>query len=262
MIAKLLFLDDDKGEESYELKPEGTTIGRETDNDIVLQEGEISRHHARILQKDGQWVFKDLGSNIGTTVNDQPVKESEQILYPGDLIVMGRHRFKFEPGVSEVTIMGNLRAPTSEDLEKAKQEAEESTPQEPAEEESGEEKAPETPLESPYVKEKTPKPEPEEPATKSEPAKEEPKPKKSSAMPMQEQKKKGGGKGLLGCGGCGCLLTLVLLIGGISMLFIGTNSSHLTELTPWGVAVAILSVITGFVSLILLIIALVKKKKD
>ena len=55
MTAKLLFLDRNIQGESFTLKPEGTSLGRETDNDVVLQDGEISRHHARIVEKDGEW---------------------------------------------------------------------------------------------------------------------------------------------------------------------------------------------------------------
>lgn len=246
-MATLIFLDDDKGEETYQLKPEGTTIGRETDNDIILQEGEISRHHARVVEKDGEWVFKDLGSGLGTTVNDEPVKDSEQVLIPGDLIVMGRHKFKFEPGVSDVTIMGGLEASKPEDIAKAK-----------AEEEKKPAEKTEAPKESPYDKEEATAEEPE-PVKEEEPAKEEaPKPAASASAPAP--KKKGGG-GLLGCGGCGCFLAVILLIGGLSMFFIGSNNSHVDELIPWGIGASIFSGLPGLIALILIIIGMSKKKK-
>ncbi len=236
MSAKLLFLDKGKGEESYELNPGGTALGRETDNDIILQEGEISRHHARIIQKDGQWIFKDLGSSSGTKVNDIPVKDSEKALNPGDIILIGRHRLKFETGICDVTIMGGLQAPQAKIPAEAKSE---STP----------------PPSAPAT------PEAKMEAKKESPAKQAPTPSKPKTTPASYgAKKKGGGKFLFGCGGCGCLLTLILLPAGIFMLLMG-NDSHMSELGPFGLILTPIAGLIGLVALILIIIGFVTRKK-
>ena len=237
MSAKLLFLDKDRGEESYELNPGGTTIGRETDNDIVMQEGEVSRHHARILEKDGNWIFKDLGSSSGTKVNDIPVKDSEQVLNPGDVILLGRHRLKFETGLCDVTIMGDLKAPCAA-LPAEEKPAVPSTPASP----SGQS-------------------EPETAKSAEPPAKQAATPSRQPAPSAGYQKKqKGGGGLLLGCGGCGCLLALILLIAGVIMIFMGSDS-HLSELGPVGVVVTPLACLIGLVALILLIVGFMSRKK-
>lgn len=248
MTAKLLFLDGDIKGESVMLNPEGTSFGRETDNDIILQEGEISRHHARILQKDGEWIFKDLGSSSGTTVNDLPVKEAEQVLAPGDIIIMGRHKFKFEPGIGDVTMIGgNLAAPKIET---------------PAEKAAVPEKAIETPI--PLAEKTEAKPTKVEPpdqvkkqVKKEAPVKKESKP--ASAPSMKPAPKKGGGKALFGCGGCGCLLTLLLLPAGIFMMVMA-GDSHLSELGPFGFILTPIGVLIGIISLVLLIIGFVTRK--
>jgi hypothetical protein len=46
----------------------GFTIGRELDNDLVLSDGKVSRHHARIEQSGDRYQVIDLGSANGTTL--------------------------------------------------------------------------------------------------------------------------------------------------------------------------------------------------
>lgn len=264
MTAKLLFLDGDIKGDSFTLKPEGTSLGRETDNDIILQEGEISRHHARVLQKDGEWIFKDLGSSSGTTVNDLPVKEGEQVLNPGDIIIMGRHKFKFETGIGDVTMIGGLSAAKTEtpkeETEASLEDVPEKAPEPVSEklEEDGSEPAEKA--ESSAERTAPAKKQQPVPAKKEAPFKKESKPvsSQSAALPP---KKNSGGKVLFGCGGCGCLLTLLLLPAGIFMMIMA-GDSHLSELGPFGFILTPIGAFIGVISLVLLIIGMVKKKKS
>lgn len=64
------------------------TIGREDDNDIQLNDERVSRFHAKIQEDKGQFILTDLDSTNGTRVNGHPVQI--KILYPGDLIIVGR----------------------------------------------------------------------------------------------------------------------------------------------------------------------------
>lgn len=63
------------------------TIGRRTDNDVVLDSGVISRKHAQIQWKFNHFILYDLGSRAGTFVNGQQVEEC--VLRPGDVIKVG-----------------------------------------------------------------------------------------------------------------------------------------------------------------------------
>lgn len=63
------------------------TIGRATDNGLVLSDGRASRHHARIDNRRGSLVLVDLGSTNGTLVNGRPV--GEIALGEGDRIRIG-----------------------------------------------------------------------------------------------------------------------------------------------------------------------------
>jgi hypothetical protein len=67
--------------------PEGVTIGRATDNDLVAADGRVSRHHGRIIGRRGTLVYSDLGSTNGSRVNGVPV--SEVVLGVGDRLEVG-----------------------------------------------------------------------------------------------------------------------------------------------------------------------------
>jgi hypothetical protein len=50
------------------------SIGRASDNQIIVQDKHVSSHHAELLQEeDGSWYIIDLNSTNGTMVNGTPV---------------------------------------------------------------------------------------------------------------------------------------------------------------------------------------------
>ena len=76
-----------------------TTVGRSPDNDIAFpQDANVSRYHAEIEARNGEFCLIDLGSSNGTTVNGSRVT-GEKYLSPGDVIVLGGTS-QFEFGVS------------------------------------------------------------------------------------------------------------------------------------------------------------------
>jgi pSer/pThr/pTyr-binding forkhead associated (FHA) protein len=70
-----------------------TKIGRATDNDIVLGDSSISRHHAAIEARNGGFRVRDLGSQNGTFVRGERV--SEAALNNGDPVRVGDASFTF-----------------------------------------------------------------------------------------------------------------------------------------------------------------------
>jgi len=62
-------------------------IGRAPDNDLILGDGRVSRHHGRIAGRLGTLVYTDLGSTNGSRVNGEAV--IEVVLGPGDRILVG-----------------------------------------------------------------------------------------------------------------------------------------------------------------------------
>ncbi|MBU8921413.1 MAG: FHA domain-containing protein [Bacteroidales bacterium] len=71
---ELVILGEDEQRE-ITLVPEGMTIGRGENCDIVLNGKMISRLHARIFQDPfGRWIIKDMNSRHGVFVDEQKVK--------------------------------------------------------------------------------------------------------------------------------------------------------------------------------------------
>lgn len=64
-----------------------TRVGRLPDNDIVVNDKRVSRHHAEVAQRGDRWILRDVGSTNGIAVNGKKVKEA--ILKPGDTISIG-----------------------------------------------------------------------------------------------------------------------------------------------------------------------------
>jgi pSer/pThr/pTyr-binding forkhead associated (FHA) protein len=57
------------------------------DNDVVLDDASVSRHHAEITREGGRTGIRDLGSRNGTWVNAARVTAAT--LTPGDQIALG-----------------------------------------------------------------------------------------------------------------------------------------------------------------------------
>ena len=68
--------------------PQGATVGRGRQADIVLNDPNISRKHAEIRPRGGSWVITDLESTNGSQLNGRRVDGTE-VLRPGDEIELG-----------------------------------------------------------------------------------------------------------------------------------------------------------------------------
>jgi two-component system, cell cycle response regulator len=82
----------------YVLDKELVTIGRDRENDIVLDSDSVSRRHARIEHKDGKFQITDLDSTNGTYINDEPDPVSSTQMRRGDQLKIGDTIFKYLSG--------------------------------------------------------------------------------------------------------------------------------------------------------------------
>ena len=69
------------------------SIGRGSDNDLILDDPQVSRHHCQLKLQYGAYSLTDMGSTNGSYVNGQRV--SEVALGPGDVIELGGTRIEF-----------------------------------------------------------------------------------------------------------------------------------------------------------------------
>ncbi|CAN5625400.1 DUF3662 and FHA domain-containing protein [soil metagenome] len=71
-------------------------IGRALDNDIVLPDDRVSRHHGLISIRHGTLVYADLGSTNGSLLNGSAV--TEIALGPTDVLQLGSSSLTIESG--------------------------------------------------------------------------------------------------------------------------------------------------------------------
>lgn len=81
------------GEYALPLRAPIITIGRSHENDIVLDDVHVSRHHAQLRLRFGSYTLFDSNSQSGTYINDVPVRE--YVLQAGDVIRLGKTRLVY-----------------------------------------------------------------------------------------------------------------------------------------------------------------------
>lgn len=86
------------------------SIGRDAQNDTVINHPSVSRFHAYIERKDGSLVITDRNSTNGTFVNGK-LFTGDRVLRPGDTIRVGPCRlvFNFDETIVRHNEEGNLR---------------------------------------------------------------------------------------------------------------------------------------------------------
>ncbi len=84
----------DKDGQRYRLEAT-TRIGRRPDNDIVLDDDDVSRYHAVVIDTGTSFVISDLRSTNGVQVKGRRIRSSAT-LSDGDHIRIGGHEFFFE----------------------------------------------------------------------------------------------------------------------------------------------------------------------
>lgn len=83
----------------YPISPRGIRIGRSHDNDIVLTDNEVSRHHAFVWETNGTVYVRDEGSRNGTFVNGSRIANAT-VLHAGDRIQLGNTFLQVREGAA------------------------------------------------------------------------------------------------------------------------------------------------------------------
>jgi pSer/pThr/pTyr-binding forkhead associated (FHA) protein len=91
----LIFIHGPLAGKRVQLGSDEHTLGRSDQNDIVLNDPQVSRVHAIFMRRGGVFLLEDLGSHNGTYVNDERLHAVRQI-HHGDRIGLGSSRILFE----------------------------------------------------------------------------------------------------------------------------------------------------------------------
>ena len=92
-MVRLVIKFKDVVVEEFSVTKETVTVGRAPDNDVVIDNELVSRHHLKIVQGGANYFVEDLSSGNGTLLNGQEVvKES---LRDQDEIAVGKHTMIF-----------------------------------------------------------------------------------------------------------------------------------------------------------------------
>jgi len=97
-------VDVPDGPRRFGLQPGGSTIGRGSENDLVITQDlpaweTVSRRHARIYRRAGSWIVEDLGTTNGVYVNGR--RTGRNLLRDGWRLGIGGVDFIFNVGLEE-----------------------------------------------------------------------------------------------------------------------------------------------------------------
>ncbi|MGH2631764.1 MAG: FHA domain-containing protein, partial [Tepidiformaceae bacterium] len=96
-MSATVFVRRGDNERQYVVEAEAA-IGRARENQIVLEDLSVSRHHATLRDSPEGWEIVDLGSAAGTRVDDLVLEPRvPRRVQPGQLITIGAFTVKVEP---------------------------------------------------------------------------------------------------------------------------------------------------------------------
>jgi hypothetical protein len=72
-----------------------TTLGRDVNNSIVIEDDFVSANHATLTFRGRAWYVEDAGSTNGTFVNGTPIEVLSPLAF-GDELQLGQVRFRLD----------------------------------------------------------------------------------------------------------------------------------------------------------------------
>ena len=88
-MLTILLKFNDKILKTIESEKDEIVIGRNAENDIVVENLAVSKMHARIVNQGGEYYIEDLNSTNGTYLNN--IRITKKNLKNNDIIIVGKH---------------------------------------------------------------------------------------------------------------------------------------------------------------------------
>ena len=110
VIACLEVVSGRAPERVLPLRPRSYTLGRSHDNELVISEPSVSKHHARLRYEGGQFAIEDRESLHGIFVNGARIAGKTTLVSGGD-VVLGNVRMCFTAGGADALTERDVRLP-------------------------------------------------------------------------------------------------------------------------------------------------------
>lgn len=111
--AKLVIYKNKSETGEFPLNDDEIKIGRAPDNTLLLNEQDVSRHHARIIRDGNEYKITDLGSSGGTRVNGQLLPpQTPHPLKEADIITIGCFELRFHQEIAATPSQFNFSTVT------------------------------------------------------------------------------------------------------------------------------------------------------
>jgi pSer/pThr/pTyr-binding forkhead associated (FHA) protein len=95
LVPRLTVLQGKETIAVYTLSGTKNIIGREMDNDVIVDDEKISRKHAIIYEDEGEYWIEDLNSKNGVFLNGKQITGRERLI-DGYLLKLGTTILRFE----------------------------------------------------------------------------------------------------------------------------------------------------------------------
>lgn len=96
------------------LEDDVLTLGRDPLSDIILDDPEVSRHHASLSLQAGGYAIQDMGSTNGTFVDGKRLTGEPLPLNPGQVIMLGSNVTLVYQAIAAVDPLATVVAPAAE----------------------------------------------------------------------------------------------------------------------------------------------------
>ena len=109
--AMLILQRGQQTSQRYPLDLPQVVIGRSAECDIVLDDRQVSRHHARVYRQDDHYCIEDLGSKNGTHINGRDVTGVARLEDGDEIQIALRYKLAFVDAGATAPLLFDEAAP-------------------------------------------------------------------------------------------------------------------------------------------------------